>query len=83
MLTKASQNAMWLFLDSTSIKLTVLTIATIVGRAFNTIILSGNDYEFVKNPCGAESRVVQLSDTDDKSNEWCEPVTDEEYFSLV
>lgn len=70
-------------MDGTSIKLTVLTIAAIVGRAFNTIILSGNDYEFVKNPYGAESRVVQLSDTDDKSNEWCEPVTDEEYSSLV
>lgn len=47
-----------IILDGTSIKLTVLTIATIVGRAFNTIILSENDYEFVKNPHGAESRVV-------------------------
>ena len=58
MLTKASQNAMWLFLDGTSIKLTVLTIAAIVGSALNTIILPENDYEFVKNPHGAESRVV-------------------------
>lgn len=49
---------MFLFLDGTSIKLTVLTIAAIVGRTLNTIILPGNDYEFVKNPHGAENRVV-------------------------
>lgn len=58
MLTKTSQNAMWLFWEVTSIKLTVLTIAAIVGRTLNTIILPGNDYEFVKNPHGAESCVV-------------------------
>ena len=49
---------MFLFLDVTSIKLTVLTIAAIVGSALNTIILQENDYEFVKNPHGAESRAV-------------------------
>lgn len=49
---------MWLFWEVTSIKLTVLTIAAIVGKTLNTIILPGNDYEFVKNPHGAESRVV-------------------------
>ena len=56
--TKASKNAMWLSLDGTSIKLTVLTIAAIVGSALNTIILPENDYEFVKNPYGAESCAV-------------------------
>lgn len=49
---------MWLFWEVTSIKLTVLTIAAIVGSALNTIILPENDYEFVKNPHGAESCAV-------------------------
>lgn len=58
-------NGLTFTIAGTHITLTALAIAAIAGIVLNAV-LPGNDYNFGVNPEGDQSRVVYVSNTDDK-----------------